>query len=210
MLRGFQSALLACFAFVALDADFAAAGVPSAANSTVSPCFVACPAGDASYVVVVRDIANNPIAGSTVRLQFIDCETFPVCDECCDGIVIDRTAHSVSAATDASGIASFALRMGGVSPVGAGMNVYADGVLLGPVRTVSSPDLTGNLVVEWDDITELSALFESGYELLDLNCSGGFGLDDFYVLQYGHLGHDCDAPTPARRPSWGAVKALYR
>ena len=72
MIRLSRLSSLALFALLALLPAIVRA-VPSPANSTVPPCLVACPLGDISYTVVVRDLAVNPLNGREVSIDFSSC-----------------------------------------------------------------------------------------------------------------------------------------
>lgn len=102
-----------------------------------------------AYEVVVRDLANNPIANSYVTLDFTSCSDLRLCSDALDPDAIVSCANrTVSKVTDANGRATF--RILGYSPVApttpgptsTSLRVYADGVLLGFAR-VAIYDLTG-------------------------------------------------------------------
>src|SRR5262245_55430119 len=121
------------------------AAVPSPANSSVQSCLTACPLGDSPFVVVVRDLANNPISGSTVAIDFVNCSAAYICEGpgfVPDSITIDPTNRNLRVTTLANGIAYFPLRVGGVCAAGT-VRVFADGVLLAQ-RALASPDQNGD------------------------------------------------------------------
>ena len=194
---------------LALGARPAAAAVPSPANSTVPPCFVACPAGDVSYTVVVRDIASNPVTGSTVELDFSACPAFPVCTGCCADVTIDPQNHRVRKVTNASGIATFVLKMGGVCG-GQRMRVFADGVMLSSGVAVASPDQDGNLFVDAGDALHVYGLIGSHDASADFDCDGTVTQADYDWMTSHHGGHSCENAVPASPRSWGVLKLIYR
>jgi hypothetical protein len=197
-------------AFLAMGAHQGAAGVPSPMNSTVPPCFVACPAGDVTFTVVVRDIANYPVANSTVWLDFSACPAFPVCADCCAGITIYPELRLATRVTDASGVAAFPLKLGGVCS-GQRMRVFADGVMLTYSGVpVASPDQDGDLLVDAGDALRVHGLIGTSEQGADFDCDGTVTQADFDWMTNLHGGHSCSNVVPARTRSWGALKLIYR
>ena len=197
---------------VLLIASPAAAGVPSPANSTV-PCIIMCPQGDIPLEIVVRDLANNPLANVYVRVDFCEdhlvtpgsasIQDGPPFAFCCD--------FSCGAAgyTDANGRFVFALTGGGASALVPTCGIVADGVSLGG-RISYSPDQNGDLVVDVADVALATALLGTSNPNMDLDCDGGLvDADDLAALSL-HQGHMCHCPVPTRRNSWGQMKTLYR
>src|SRR4030095_13669377 len=73
--------------------------VPSAANSSVDPCLVICPAGDIPFHVTVRDQTGVPIRGATVVLDFCPATSVHPCPgtECSvEGLNDDAGHRSLS------------------------------------------------------------------------------------------------------------------
>jgi len=185
-----------------------AAGIPSPANSTVPPCLVVCPAGDVDFTVVVRDIANYPIVGCDVMLDFSACPSFHVCPDCCQNVIIDWQNHRATVVSDINGAARFPLKMGGVC-TGATVRVYACMVMLGQVP-MASPDQDGDLDVDDSDAAHVSSLIGSHDPGADFDCDGTVTQADKDWLWIYHGGHSCAGIVPARTPSWGSVKVIYR
>jgi hypothetical protein len=183
-------------------------GIPSPSNSTVPPCLVVCPAGDAEFTVVVRDVANNPVVGCDVMLDFSGCPSFHVCPDCCQDVIIDRQNHRATMISDANGTARFRLKMGGVCG-GAMVLVLACNVLLKQVP-MASFDQDGNLEVDASDLLRVESLIGSHDPGADFNCDGTVTWEDVYWLYYLHGGQTCAGITPARLPSWGSLKVIYR
>jgi len=179
-----------------LGATVAFAGVPSPANSTIplrinlggvnsgsglpdvlSPFTVA--------TVIVRDLANAPIANSSVVFDF----TGNVSDtrindtQVYGAAVANCGTHGVSVLTDVTGTATLAVQGAGKAIVGAphpggSGKIYADGVLLGSID-VGLFDLDGNGVGGLD-LGRLGADILSGgnYDRVDYNNDTvGDGLD---------------------------------
>jgi hypothetical protein len=199
-----RSALLAA-TLVVVSTSNARSAVPSASTSTHDPCFLVCPLGDIVYHVTVRDIAGNPIAGSTVVLDFSQCG-FVHCTIPGAGIIANNTAHTMSVVTNSSGVALFPLAMGGCCPA---VKILADGVQLATV-SMASPDQDASLVVNGTDAAILTGLMASPYNACgDLNCDGTVGAGDLAILQ-AHNGHSCPGVVPTQTRTWGALKTIYR
>jgi len=148
------------FTAVGLMAAAAAyAGVPSAANSTLGTGIMLGGRVGANVdalvqkTMTVRDAANNPVPNSVVVINFTGCgspneikisSTQPFA-----GMFVNCAARTVSAVTNASGIATFrvvgAAAATSAAFVGVGegcASVTADGVALGTM-SVGTPDLNG-------------------------------------------------------------------
>jgi len=183
----------------------ARSAVPSPANSSHDPCFVVCPLGDITYHITVRDIANNPVGGSTVVLDFSQC-VFVHCQNPGPGIIANDVARTMTTTANAAGVASFPLKMGGCCP---GVRIIADGVILATV-SMSSPDQDANLLVNGTDASILTGLTSMPYSVCgDLNCDGVVNANDVAIVT-AHNGHACSGVVPTRLRSWGSVKTIYR
>jgi hypothetical protein len=190
----------------------AVAGVPAPPPySTVPTCFASCPLGDMPIVVTVRDIANNPVAGSLVQLDFSACPGYYVCSPPYDAYTYDAATHRISLVTDANGTANFLLRVGGVCGAG-GVKIYASGVFLASYA-LASPDqdgdgFTSNLLN--NDHTFFYAKLGGTDPTADFDCDGDVDVDDqgFY---FSHASSSCFGYVdPVRKSSWGRLKAHYR
>jgi len=147
--------LVACG--VLLGATVAMAGVPSPGNST-SPTRInlvgfagsLADSGTGGLIgntitkvqVIVRDLANNPVAGSTVVFDFSSCVTSAGKDvkvsdtQHYQGLAVACATKRVTGFSDATGTATFVIEGGGAAgatahTVGCG-KIYADNVLLTP------------------------------------------------------------------------------
>ena len=181
--------------------------VPDPNHSDVPACLLACPQGDAPYTVVIRDFAGGTIAGAFVALDFSNCPAFVHCHGTDPGTHYDDANHRAGAVTNAIGIATLNLAMGGTCP-GGQVKVYADGVLMRTVAYVS-PDLDGDQDVDGDDDALMQSKLGSADPVADLDCSGQVTAQDAQILTT-HLGHVCDGATRARPYRWGELKLLYR
>lgn len=185
-----------------------ASAIPSPANSTVDDCIRVCPAGDINFHVVVRDPANNPVAGSTVVVDFVNCSGLIICPPFGTEPYTFVAPASILMTTNAAGVADIPLRAGGVCV--AAVNIFADGVLLATRQAVSSPDQNGDAVVNAADQAIMAAKLGGPYDpTADLNCSGTLEFGDPNLLN-AHLGHSCNAVVPTVPRSWGSVKIMYR
>lgn len=205
-------ALLAALLFLASSFSAVRAAVPSAANSTIPNCIAACPMGDMHTVIIVRDFANNPIAGSTVVIDFSNCPGAFICTlPPVDPYIYDPATRTIRMTTDTTGKVDFPLRVGGGCSTG--VRIYADGIILAQ-RPLASPDQTGNGMVVCIAIDTDCQLFASkiGHSdaTADFDCDGDVdGFDDLIFIQ--HNSHACvGIVDPARRSNWGRVKAFYR
>ena len=198
-----KATLTACGMLVAASAF---AGVPSPGNSTLpSPAFftvvgsslgVADPYG--AFSITVRDLANNPINGSSVVLDFSGVSDAQLCSDQLDvASTVNCAAKTVRKFTNASGVVSFTVVGGSTNTGGSagaglgGVKVYADGVLLGSL-TAAMLDEDGAGGVGANDlslwITDFATLGYFGRS--DFDYSSGLGANDLSVLitAFGLLG----------------------
>lgn len=174
-----------------LIAGVAAAGVPSPANSTAPACVsvVGQSLGLADSVagkfsVIVRDLANNPLNGSSVVIDFSNDADIKICNpQLYPNYTLNCAARTVRANTDASGTVSFTIVGGGTGSAsvlsGSGVKIFADGVLLRN-SSASAYDLDGIGGVGTGDLSQWLTDFGSGfaYGRSDYDCSGGIGTGD--------------------------------
>jgi len=167
------------------------ASPPSPANSTVPSCItlvgssggVAAAVGQ--FTVVVKDLANNPIAGAVVSVDLLSCPDLHFCAEQLDpAAVVDCANKRVNKATDAAGSVTFTL-LGGSNGAGNavtllnGGNVYENGTLIGR-PTVSTFDLDGQSGVGANDLAAWLTDFGTGNNLgrSDYDCNNCLGAND--------------------------------
>ena len=206
--------LFATAALAAVASTQAAAAVPSPVNSSVPACMALCPLGDMPFTVTVRDFANNPIAGSSVVIDFSGCPNGAyICPtRPGDPYSVNLVARTLSMVTPANGAVTFPARIGGVGPAGCA-KVFADGVLLRSYA-LASPDQNGNgLAASVIDVDP--ALFAAKLGTVDptadFDCSGGaVDLADQLIFNQ-NLSHSCDGIVlPVQRHTWGSLKSHYR
>ena len=204
--------LPAAIAFATSASAPAISAVPSPVTSSLDRCFVVCPAGDITFHVVVRDPASNAVANSTVVLDFSGCPTFVHCSGLPSGIV-DDVHRTITGTTDVNGVVNFSIPMGGICPMAVepaafGVEVVADGVLLGS-RNMASPDRDGNLFPDALDLAAIQALVGTNDPTADFDCDGMVTAADVAIFEQ-HLHHACPLVVPARSRSWGEIKLIYR
>src|SRR5262245_4571517 len=209
-MRSFFRSALAWLLFAGL-ASPATAAVPSAANSTFPPCLVTCPFGDIHVVVIVRDVANNTVAGSNVVFDFSNCPGAFLCTDLGYPYDINVAVRTVSMLTDASGKADFPLHVGGVCGAG-GVRLFADGVPF-TSYALASPDQGGDGVVIGlfgSDFPTFSSKLGTTDPTADFDCSGSVDADDTIIFDE-HVAHECNGIVlPTRQKSWSSLKLHYR
>ena len=210
----FATTLALAGALSTAAAPSASAGVPSPANSTLPACMAFCPLGDMSFTVTIRDLANNPVANSSVVITFENCtngHVFVCPQRPNDPYTVNPTTPSIRMFTDASGKATFPARVGGTGPAGCAA-VFADGVFMRSYA-LASPDQDGSgaAVGIGADPALFAAKLGSLDPTADFDCSGGpvDGADQLIFDQ--HLSHGCDGIVDAvGRRTWGSLKLHYR
>jgi hypothetical protein len=142
----------------------AVAGTPMPGNSTlpariyiVGSNGVTADAPFGQFQVTVRDLANNPVGGSTVMVDFSPITELRIASNQLDAATVTNCPHRfVKRITDDSGTAALTVmgRANGLSPQAGVLhaNVYADGVLIGQVP-VSIYDLDGTNGLGANDIS---------------------------------------------------------
>jgi hypothetical protein len=188
-----------------VSAPAAFAAVPSAANSTVPTCIVACPNGDIPVSITVRDFANNPIAFSNVVLDFTNCPGTLLCPA--GAAFYTLAPPQVSKLTDANGVVVFPLQASG--GCAEGVNVRADGVTLASGLAFASPDQNASGVVDGADATIFNAKMLTYDGTADFTCDGFVDSTDQAIFA-AHAGHACGVVVPTRPSTWGRVKQIYR
>jgi hypothetical protein len=173
------------------------AGIPSPGNCYVAPRLVSCPAGDSSFVVILRHISNNPWSeGCCVNVHLCPCSGFHLSRVGLHPYTVDSTGCVVSVATeDAMGTATFPLAGGGLCP-GESLVVDVDGIRLYPMPRVVSLDQNGDLAVDETDV----AIVQSKVGLADLSADfdgdGQVTAADVAIVR-AHVGHHAPDATTA-------------
>jgi len=191
-------------------ASAARAGIVSPGQCTVPVVFVGSPDGSLVASVIARDIANNPVRGASISLDFSGCAAFRPCPTVCTDCVVNAVTKFVSKPTDANGVAAFDLRLGGSScPNPPVVHVFADGFMLGGTPAFASLDQDGDLSVTAADAASVHALIGTGDRRADFDGNGIVTAADEAIVT-AHLGATCDPTTPSSHPTWGALKTIYR
>ena len=198
-----KAMLLACSGVLA--ASSAMAAVPSPADSQV-PCglnLVGSTGGVAdsrgSFTIIVRDLAQNPIPGSSVVIDFNACTPdIRVCSvQPAGGVTADcaGVVGEINAVTDGAGTVVLRI-VGGANNVGgsaaAGFKcatVYADGVNLGTINVGAFDQNGGGGVNPTDLSLFLPDSFDGDFEgRSDYNCSNTVNPTDLSLLLGASLG----------------------
>ncbi len=185
-----------------LVASAAMAGVPSAGNSTTPACvtLVGSVAGvpDAAagqFTVIVRDLANNPLNGASVVIDFSNIDDLAICDDQLDvNALVNCAAKTTRKFTDVTGSVTFTVLGGGSGSalppaLQNGGRIYANGTLIGS-PTVPAYDLDGASGVGANDLSFWLTIFGGGQPVgaADYDCSGVVGANDlsFWLTQFGN------------------------
>jgi hypothetical protein len=183
-------------------------------NSTTPPCIRlvgstgGVPAAAAgSFQVIFRDLANNPIVGGNIVIDFSGAPDLVICaDQLDPGVVVNCAAKTVSRLSDANGGAAFTI-LGGSNGAGHavtllnGGKIFGNGTLLG-FPTVSAFDLDGSGGVGANDLAAwLGDFFTAqSFGRSDYDCSGTVGANDFSqwlgVYGSGMMANSCGASCP--------------
>lgn len=188
----FATVLLLPVAALIAGAALSHAGVPPGNNSIIPPYIsivgnrFGVPDPYGTFTVLVRDLANNPVPGSMVVVDYANVPDLDLCADQQDAnLVVDCATRTARKLTDAQGIATFLL-MGGAhnngGAPGAGPNAlrfYADGVLLGSA-TVAIYDQNGHNGLGANDLSAWLADFVTlaYFGRSDYDNSGNLGAND--------------------------------
>jgi hypothetical protein len=179
-----------------LIASAAMAGVPSPGNSVTPPCIslvgnlAGVPDAAGSFTVTVRDLANNPLNGSSVVVDLSGCTDLSMCADQLDaGATVNCAAKTTRKFTNLAGQVSFIV-LGGSNGSGnattllAGAKIYANGTLIGS-PTAAAFDLDGINGVGINDLsawlTDFGTFGNPAFGRSDYDCSGGVGINDLSV-----------------------------
>ena len=170
----------------------AGADLPEPPNSTIPSCIpimghnsAGIPDPQSQVEVIHRDLANNPIAGALVVLDFSSVPELRLCSDDHDpNMIVDCPTRTVRKLTDANGRATFRVMGWSIAAPGSpgapyhSARVFADGVLLG-TPSVSIFDLDRN-GLSAADLGSWLADFFSGNDVArgDYDCTGSVGASD--------------------------------
>jgi hypothetical protein len=167
--------------------------LPDPTNSTVPACITlvgsngGVPASIGEFLVVIRDLAGNPVPGASVTVDLSLVTDMRLCDDQLDpGVTLNCARRTVTAVTDLAGRALFTL-VGGGNPTGArtfanAARVYWNGFLIAS-PSVSTFDADGDAGVGANDLSQWLADFGAGlpYARGDHDCSGDLGANDLSI-----------------------------
>ena len=192
--------------------SLALAGIPPVNNSIIPACIslVGSTGGVAAaaaggFVVIVRDLANNPVAGASVVIDLSGCSDLSICaDQLDPEVTVNCAAVTVRKFTAVDGSVHFTI-LGGSNGAGNastllnGGRIYANGVLLGS-PTMSAFDLDGSGGVGAGDLSAWLGDFFTGnpYGRSDYDCSGNVGANDL-SMWLGVFGSGAMAESCASR-----------
>ena len=179
-----------------LIASAAMAGVPSPGNSTSPPCIslVGSLAGTpdlvGQFTVTVRDLANNPLNGASVVVDFSAASDIRICSNQLDaGALVNCAAKTTRKFTNLAGQVTFIV-LGGSNGSGnattllGGARIYANGTLIAS-PTASVFDLDGSNGVGINDLsvwlTDFGTTGNPAFGRSDYDCSGTVGINDLSV-----------------------------
>ena len=205
--------MLRCRLTIALLAALAAwspalAGPPSAYYSHVPPRLVSCPAGDSSFVVIVRGARGDPWGEDCcVTLHLCPCPSYRLSRVGAHPYSVDSTGCVVSVAPDPfTGYAAFPLAGGGLCPDDS-IFVWADGVWLRGQIPVVSLDQNGDLRVDSTDVAIVRSKLGTSDPTADFDGDDHVTDADVAIVR-GHLGHHAPDATTSVPPPISGVLAL--
>jgi hypothetical protein len=184
-----------------LAAPAALAGLPSAGNDTAPACISLVGSNGAvpatawgQFTVVIRDLANNPVAGASVVVDFSSCFDIAICaDQMDPNATVNCAAKTVRKFTGVDGSVRFTI-LGSSNGSGSaptllnGGRIFSNGQLV-QSPTVSTFDLDGSSGVGANDLSVWLTDFGTGqpYGRSDYDCSGGIGANDlsFWLTAFG-------------------------
>jgi hypothetical protein len=196
-------------ALAALQAQTALAGPPSPGNSTIPSRVLIVglgPAGPDSAMgqatCTYRDLANHPIPGAVVTLDFSACNDLVLASDQLDPrLLTNCAANTVSAVTDANGNARFTIMGSGTAAPAHPprvLAVYADADFLG-YMAVALLERDGSAGLTLADLSFWAADFFTGdfIERSDLDGSGYVSISDLSIWAAAYFnGHNVSPTGP--------------
>jgi hypothetical protein len=185
----------------------ARAGFADPARSYEDPCLVVCPAGDSTFMMVLRNSAGNPWLVDEVTLNFCDCPRVSLVpgvhsyQVLASGCQIGKYPY----ADGTDGTVLFPIAAGGVC--GDSVRVLCGGIPFHS-RAVASFDQDGDLFVTQADLDLIQAKLLTADPTADFNCDGVVTSADLEIAQ-GHLGHGAATGVPGV-DRWGAAFGFSR
>ena len=185
-MTGMVRKALTIAAGLAVVASVASAGVPDPRFSTTDLVVVGDLAGNpiaGGFDVVVRDVNNAPLSGRTVTLDF-SATPMRVCNVQNAGTTFNCLAKTISRVTNGSGAVNFASRVAKYDNSN-NVEVSAAGVTLAMVKG-RSVDIDGagttSGAVSLGDFILFAANYNTAAQETDFDVSGSTGLGDFIIF----------------------------
>lgn len=201
-----------CLLLALAAPSLALASPPSAANSTAPACISLVgssggvpAAGAGAFTCIIRDLANNPLAGAVVVIDLSSVpEMFLCADQMDPAAIVNCANKTVSKLTAADGSVHFTVlggsRGNAVTLLGGG-RIFENGTLI-QSPTVSAFDLDGSSGLGANDLSIWFGDFGSGnpYGRSDFDCSGSVGANDLsiWLNAYGSgaMAQSCASQCP--------------
>jgi hypothetical protein len=188
--------------------------LPSPPNCTLPSCIAlvgssgGVPAtAHGEFIVIVRDLANNPMAGAAVTIDLSSALDLHLCaDQLDPQTTVNCGAKTTRKITAADGSVHFTV-LGGSNGGGNantllnGGRIYANGALLNR-PTVSAYDMDGSGGVGANDMSAFLGDFSTGqpFGRSDYDCSNSIGANDFSlwlgVFASGAMTESCGSSCP--------------
>ncbi len=160
---------------------------------------VTCPAGDSTFVVIVRFADGNPWAKSPIELDLCSCNGYRLSRVGSHPYTVDSTGCEVWAqGGQQTGAALFPLAGGGLCPSDS-IAAVAEGVTLGYTRAVSL-DQNGDLVVDASDVAIVQSKVGTTDLTADFDGDGQVTSADVAIVT-AHLGHRAPDATTSVGPA---------
>jgi len=186
--------VLASVLLAVIGWSVAHAGPPSVRNSYVAPRLVTCPAGDSTFVVIVRMYDNVGCnEGCVVNVHLCSCPGYHLSRAGSHPYTVDSTGCVVTDSTNALGEAFFPLAGGGLCP-GESLLVDVGGIMLWPWPKVVSLDQNGDLKVDESDVAIVQAKVGTPDLTADFDGDGQVTAEDVAIVQ-AHVGHHAPEAT---------------
>jgi hypothetical protein len=157
--------------------------------------------------VIIRDLANNPVAGAFVVVDFSSCFDIAICaDQLDPDATVNCAAKTVRKFSGVDGSVRFTILgsstgSGSASTLLNGGRIFSNGQLV-QSPTVSTFDLDGSSGVGANDLSVWLTDFGTGqpYGRSDYDCSGGIGANDLSLwltaFGSGAMSESCASHCP--------------
>ena len=187
-------AVLASVLLAVVGWSAAHAGPPFRQNCYVAPRLVTCPAGDSTFLVIVRMAFNDPCTeGCVVNIHLCSCPGYHLSQAGSHPYSVDSAGCVVTETTNGAGEALFPLAGGGLCP-GESLLVDVGGIYLWPWPKVVSLDQNGDLKVDEGDVAIVLAKVGTSDLTADFDGDGQVTAADVSIVRT-HVGHHAPEAT---------------